>query len=257
MAAARAPTWRRRPARRSTSTSSAWDSARPSSGGRGQAEHGHRVAAAGVAAEGGQGGRVEGPQGAARHVGLATPATPSAIRSRASTLPSTAIRHRSWWRSANRSRPATPPAPPRLDPALGPEVDRGNLMEQCSSTGTSSHQPSASSPGGGGTVLTKGLRLRPLVPSGAHPPAGRTASLPYPRPTASPFARSSSPPTPTAGTARRRAGGCGRSSLTPGRAGWSQGHGSSLPPPAPRPRRPRAQPHRLTAQFTNRASTVT
>jgi transposase-like protein len=31
---------------------------------------------------------------------LATPVTPSAIRSRASTLPSAVIRHTSWWRSA-------------------------------------------------------------------------------------------------------------------------------------------------------------
>jgi hypothetical protein len=37
---------------------------------RGQAEHGHRVTATGVAAEGGQGCWVEGPQGAAHDVGL-------------------------------------------------------------------------------------------------------------------------------------------------------------------------------------------
>jgi hypothetical protein len=71
-------------------------------------------------------------------------------------------------------------------------------MEQCSSSAR--HPTSRRSPrlAGGGTVLTKGLRLRPLVPSGAHPPAGRTASLPHRRPTASPLARSSLPPTLTA-----------------------------------------------------------
>jgi hypothetical protein len=37
---------------------------------RGQAEHGHRVPAAGIPTEGGQGCRVEGPQGAADDVGL-------------------------------------------------------------------------------------------------------------------------------------------------------------------------------------------
>ena len=37
-----------------------------------------------------------------------------------------------------------------------------------------------------------------------------------------------------AGTARRRPGGCGRSTLTPGRAGRSRGHGSGVPPSAPR-----------------------
>src|SRR5829696_6925148 len=50
----------------------------------------------------------------------------------------------------------------------------GNLMEQCS---TSARHPTSRLPPrltGGGTVLTKGLRLHPLVPSGAHPPAGHS-----------------------------------------------------------------------------------
>jgi len=50
-------------------------------------------------------------------------------------------------------------------------------MEQCSSSAR--HPTSRLSPrlAGGGTVLTKGLMLRPLVPSGAHPPAGRSKPL--------------------------------------------------------------------------------
>ena len=36
--------------------------------------------------------------------------------------------------------------------------------------------------------------------------------------------RSSSPPAPAPGTAPRAPGGCGGSTLTPGRAGWSRGH---------------------------------
>src|SRR4029453_3707018 len=66
-------------------------------------------------------------------------------------------------------------------------------MEQFSSSALhpTSHLPPRLA--SGGTVLTKGLRLRPLVPSGAHPPAGHTASPSHPRPTASPLARSSSP----------------------------------------------------------------
>jgi hypothetical protein len=37
-----------------------------------------------------------------------------------------------------------------------------------------------------------------------------------------------------AATARRPTGGCGGSTLTPGRAGWSRGHGSGVPPSAQR-----------------------
>jgi len=36
------------------------------------------------------------------------------------------------------------------------------------------------------------------------------------------------------GTAGRRTGGCGGSTLTPGRAGWSRWHGSGVPPSAQR-----------------------
>jgi hypothetical protein len=38
----------------------------------------------------------------------------------------------------------------------------------------------------------------------------------------------------TAGTARGQLAACGRSTLTPGRAGWSRGHGSGVPPDAQR-----------------------
>jgi hypothetical protein len=48
------------------------------------------------------------------------------------------------------------------------------------------------------------------------------------------------------GTARGWRAACGGSGLTPGRAGWSRGHGSGVPPSAPRPRRARALPHPLT-----------
>jgi hypothetical protein len=67
--------------------------------------------------------------------------------------------------------------PSRLDACTRPEESRGNLMEQCSSIGTPSHQPSASSPGRRGQGLDEGLRLRPVVPCGAHPPAGRSTPL--------------------------------------------------------------------------------
>jgi hypothetical protein len=63
-------------------------------------------------------------------------------------------------------------------------------------------------------------------------------------------ARSSSPRRRRAETARRSTGGCGGSSLTPGRAGWSRGHGSGVPPSAQRhppgegaARRPADHPH--------------
>src|SRR5215213_3399715 len=62
----------------------------------------------------------------------------------------------------------------RLDVRSWPGGDGGDLMDQCSSSARhpTSHLPPRQA--GGGTVLTEGLRLRPLVPSGAHPPAGRS-----------------------------------------------------------------------------------
>jgi hypothetical protein len=51
------------------------------------------------------------------------------------------------------------------------------------------------------------------------------------------------PPAPTSwGRPRALRAACGRSSLTPGRAGWSRRHGSGVPPSAQRPRRARALP---------------
>ena len=92
----------------------------------------------------------------------ATPATPSAIRSATSTWPSVAITHTSWWRSAQ-SIPTSNTASSRLLWTPGPGLEKGcgNLIEQCSSTGTSSHQPSVSSPGRRGHGLDERAQAGP------------------------------------------------------------------------------------------------
>ena len=269
--------------------------------GRGQAEHGDRVAATGIAAEGGQGGRVEGPQGAAHDVGLSLAGPDQLLMAPGQHLdrlrqPRVALRrpvmmavgadqvgqhpriptvrlgprdgvalpiaagrqrvHRHHLIADRHQRPDQQP-PVSLDPdhhlgrvagiagdelvqsshahhpidnplagqhpavgghhthimvTLGPinpdqqhrqlpsPLDTwtrpGEGLRQPNGAvlnlGTPSHQPSASSPSRRGHGLDEGAQLRPLVPSGAHPPAGRTASLSYRRPTALPLGRSSS-----------------------------------------------------------------
>jgi hypothetical protein len=83
----------------------------------------------------------------------------------------------------NRSRPTTPPTPPRFDawtrPGEGPRRPNGAGLKR--QLGTSSHQPSASSPGRQGTVLTKGSGCAPSF----HLVRTRrlaAATLPSPRP---------------------------------------------------------------------------
>jgi hypothetical protein len=69
-------------------------------------------------------------------------------------------------------------------------------------------------------------RVRPMPsPGGKYHPAREAPGVKVVRPR---------PRCRRAGTARGRLGGRGRSTLTPGRAGWSRGHGSGVPPAAQR-----------------------
>ena len=100
--------------------------------------------------------------------------------------------------------------------------------------GTSSHQPSASSPSRRGHGLDERAQAAPTrsvwcSPAGwphSNPPLSQAHCIAI-----SSFLLAA---TPTAGTARGATSGCGGSSLTPGRAGWSRGHGSGVPPSAQR-----------------------
>jgi hypothetical protein len=105
------------------------------------------------------------------------------------------------------------------EPSTHPHLTRTpNKPTRMAVLSSARHPTSRLSPrlAGEGTVLTKRLTPRPLVPCGAHPPAGHTAILRHHRPTASPLARSSSAADAGGRDGQAAAGGCGRSKLDPG-----------------------------------------